>query len=160
MSDSRAMRRRLPSPALVIASIALFVALGGAGFAASLALVKAPQRTTLISGSMSANGKLIGGLSHGTERSTGVYTLTINGNTFALHNKSFPQPRLSVTPQVITISGSGFDQKVPATCEIASETIAQNGSATAEVDCFTYDPASGWHPADAAFDFQMVGPSR
>ena len=159
MSDSPAMRRGLPSPALVIASVALFAALAGAGFAASVALVKSPRPVTLVSGSMSANGKLIGGLSHGTERSTGVYTLTINGNPFAA-NKFFPQPRLSVTPQVITISGSGFDQKVPATCEIASETMTPNGSATAEVDCFTYDPASGWKPADAAFDFQMLGASR
>src|SRR3954468_15331033 len=150
------MRRRLPSPALVIASVALFLALGGAGFAASLALVHAPQRTTLISGSMSANGKLIGGLSHGTEKSTGVYTLTINGNTFASHNKLFLQPRLSVTPQVITISGSGFEQKVAPTCAVATETIASNGSATAEVDCFTYEPASGWKPAGAAFHFPML----
>jgi hypothetical protein len=153
------MRRRLPSPALVIASIALFAVLGGAGFAASVALVRAPKPVTLVSGVMSANGKLIGGLSHGTERSTGVYTLTINGATFAPF-KPFPEPRLSVTPHMITISGSGFDQKVPATCEIASETIAKDGSATAEVDCFTYDPASGWKPASAAFDFQMLGASR
>ena len=154
------MRRRLPSPALVIASIALFVALGGAGFAASLALVKAPQRTTLVSGSMSANGKLIGGLSHGTERSTGVYTLTINGTPFRSHDQIFLQPRLSVTPQVITISGSGFDQKIVPSCAVADEKFAANGSATAEVDCFTYDAKAGWQPADAAFDFQMAGPSR
>jgi hypothetical protein len=154
------MRRRLPTPALVIASIALFVALGGAGFAAATALVKAPQPVTLVSGSMSADGKLIGGLSHGTEKSTGVYTLTINGNTFAPHNKVFLVPRLSVTPQVITISGSGFDQKLPPTCAVANETFAPNGSARAEVDCFTYNAATGWVPADAAFDFQVAGPSH
>jgi hypothetical protein len=153
------MRRRLPSPALVIGSIALFAALGGAGFAASVALVKAPKPVTLVSGSMSANGKLLGGLSHGTERSPGVYTLTINGTPFAA-NKVFPLPRLSVTPHMITITGSGFDRTVPATCEIANETIAKDGSATAEVDCFTYDPAAGWTPASAAFDFQLLGPSR
>ena len=154
------MRRRLPSPALVIASLALFLALGGAGFAAATALVKAPKPVTLVSGSMSANGKLLGGLSHGTEKSTGVYTLTINGNTFAPNNKLFLQPRLSISPQVITINGSGFEQKIAPTCAVATETIAANGSATAEVDCFTYDAASGWVPADAAFDFQMLGPSR
>ena len=109
---------------------------------------------------MSANGKLIGGLSHGTERSKGVYTLTINGNTFAPNNKLFLQPRLSVSPQVITISGAGFEQKVPPSCNVATATIESNGSATAEVDCFTYDAATGWVPADAAFDFQMLGPSR
>jgi hypothetical protein len=138
---------------------ALFVALAGAGVAASLALVRAPKPVMLVSGSMSANGKLIGGLSHGTEKSTGVYTLTINGDAFA-PNKSFPAPRLSVTPQVITIQGSGFEQKVVPTCAVASETIASNGGATAEVDCFTYDPAAGWQPSEAAFDFLMIGPSR
>jgi hypothetical protein len=155
--SSRSMRRRLPSPALVIASIALFLALGGAGFAASLALVKAPKPITLVSGSMSASGKLIGGLSHGTEKSTGVYTLTIIGNTFGL-TKAFPQPRLNVTP-TITVQGSGLAPSPPS-CAVASETIAANGGATAEVDCFRYDPATGWKPAEAGFDFQMVGPSR
>jgi len=33
------------------------------------------------------------------------------------------------------------------------------GGATLEVDCFTYDAASGWQPASATFDFQIVGPS-
>jgi hypothetical protein len=100
-------------------------------------------------------------LSHGTERSTGVYTLTINGLTFSPNNKVFLQPRLSVTPQVITISGSGFQQKVVPTCAVASESIRPNGSALAEVDCFTFDAAKGsWVPADAAFDFQMLGPSH
>ncbi len=152
------MRRRLPSPALVIASIALFLALGGAGFAASLALVKAPQPTTLVSGSMSANGKLIGSLSHGTERSTGVYTLTINGDTFAHGRAAFPQPRLSVTP-TLTISGKGAAPN-PPTCSVVSEVIGANGGATAEVDCFTYEPAAGWMPTSVGFDFQMVGPSH
>ncbi len=109
---------------------------------------------------MSANGKLIGGLSHGTERSKGVYTLTISGNQFAPNSKLFLAPRLSITPQVITISGSGFEQKIPPTCTVASEKIAPNGGATAEVDCFTYDPAAGWAPTEAAFDFQMLGPSH
>jgi hypothetical protein len=154
------MRRRLPTPALVIACIALFVALGGAGFAASVAMVKAPQLTTLVSGSMSANGKLIGGLSHGTERSAGVYTLTITGGTFAFNNKSFPQPRLSVTP-TLTIVGKAGAATPPPSCAVASEAIASNGRATAEVDCFTYDAAAGgWVPTSTGFDFQMLGPSR
>ena len=153
------MRRRLPSPALIIASIALFVALGGAGFAASFALVKAPQPTKLISGNMSASGKLIGGLAHGTERSPGVYTLTISGSQFALHNTSFPQPRLSVTP-TLTISGKNGAATNPPTCTVVSEAIGANGGATAEVDCFTYNPAAGWVPTSAGFDFQMLGPSR
>ncbi len=152
------MRRRLPSPALIVAMIALFAALGGAGFAASLALVKAPQPVTLVSGSMSASGKLIGGLSHGTERSPGVYTLTISGNTFGLNKSSFPQPRLSVTP-TLTIAGSGAAANPPS-CAVAAEKLASNGGATAEVHCFVYDPAAGWVPASTGFDFQMLGPSR
>ncbi len=151
------MRRRLPTPALVIACIALFVALGGAGFAASFALVKAPQPTTLVSGSMSANGKLIGGLSHGTEISPGHYTFTLPANTFRV-TRLFPQPRLSVTP-TLTISGIGAAVSPPS-CAVASEKLSANGGATAEVDCFTYDPATGWKPAEAGFDFQMIGQSH
>ena len=129
MSDTPAMRRRLPSPALVIGMVALFVALGGAGFAASVAMVQAPQRTTLVSGNMSANGKLIGGLSHGTERSTGVYTLTITGGTFAFDDKSFPQPRLSVTPTLTIAGKAGASTPPPPSCAVASETIGSNGRA-------------------------------
>lgn len=138
---------------------ALFVALGGAGFAASVAMVQAPQLTTLVSGSMSPNGKLIGSLAHGTERSTGVYTLTINGNGFAFANKSFPQPRLMVSP-AITIVGKTGAPPSPPSCAVASETIGSNHRATAEVDCFTYDAKAGWVPTNAGFDFQLLGPSR
>jgi hypothetical protein len=152
------MRRRLPTPALIIASIALFAALSGAGFAAARTLVAAPKASTLVYGRMSANGKLVGSWSRGTEKSTGVYTLTINGNTFA-PNKAFAPGQVVVSPQVITISGSGFAQKVPPTCAVATETIASNGSERAEVDCFRYDAATGWVPADAGFDFQVVGPT-
>ena len=138
--------------------VALFLALSGAGFAAATAFVRSARPTTLVYGSMSADGKLVGGLSHGTERSTGVYTLTISGDTFVPGTLSLV--RSTISPQVITISGSGFEQKVPPTCQIATERITQNGGALLEVDCFTYDAASGWQPANAAFDFQIVGPSR
>jgi len=154
------MRRRLPSPALVIASIALFVVLGGAGFAAATAFVRAAKPTALVFGSMSADGKLVGGLSHGTEISEGVYSITVRGDTFA-PNGGLSLARSAITPQVITITGSGFDQKLPPTCAIANEAVTPSGGATLAVDCFTYDAASGsWQPASAAFDFQIVGPSR
>lgn len=155
------MRRRLPSPALVIASIALFVALGGAGFAAATAFVRAAKPITLVTGSMSANGKLQGSLSHGTERSTGVYTLTIAGDTFA-PNKLFPQVRAIVSSRTITVVGTNgaADKVLDPTCDTSGGDIASDGSATLEVDCFTYDPAAGWVPTDTAFDFQMLGPSR
>jgi hypothetical protein len=151
------MRRRLPSPALVLASIALFAALGGAGYAAATAFVRSAKPITLVTGSMSANGKLVGGLMHGTERSTGVYTLTIIGDTFS-PNLRFAAPHTSVTP-VITIFGKGAATN-PPNCVVSSEAMDSSGGATAEVDCFTYDPAAGWVPADTAFDVQMVGPSR
>jgi hypothetical protein len=38
--------------------------------------------------------------------------------------------------------------------------ITATGGGLSEIDCFKYDPAVGWHPADTAFDFLMVGPSR
>ena len=47
----------------------------------------------------------------------------------------------------------GFDSRT-------MDLTAYGGSATAEVDCFAYDPAAGWQPASTAFDFQIVGPSR
>ncbi len=147
------MRRRLPSPALVIASVALFVALAGAGFAASLALVRAPRPVTLVSGHMPADGKLIGGLSHGTEKSTGVYTLTIRGDTFA------PAKHLRGKVEAVLFTSPG-ERATPAQCNVASEDLTSSGGATAEVDCFTFDPAAGWQPAETAFDFQMIGPSR
>lgn len=152
------MRRRLPSPALVLASIALFVALAGAGVAAGLAIVRSPQPTMLVSGAMPASGKLQGGLAHGTERSTGVYTLTIRGDTFSAPNRYFPQVNAMISP-TITIAGKGVTT-IPPECSVAQEDLASNGSATVEVDCFTYDPAAGWVPAETGFDFQVVGPSR
>jgi hypothetical protein len=151
------MRRRLPSPALVIASAALFVALAGAGAAAGLALVWSPRSNVVVSGSVTPDGKLIGGLSHGTEKSTGVYTITVNGTPFA-PSKAVPHP-LNIQ-LAVDINAKGVTTIPPPACAIASQDIDSNGGATAEVDCFAYDPASGWQPADAGFDFQMVGPSR
>jgi hypothetical protein len=135
--------------------VALFVALAGAGVAASLTLVRAPKPVMLVSGNMPADGKLIGGLSHGTEKSTGVYTLTIRGDTFA-PNGANAALRSVVTP-VVPANAVGIG---PPMCSVAAENVASNGGATAEVDCFSYDPAAGWQPASTAFDFQMVGPSR
>jgi len=153
------MRRRLPSPALVIASIALFLALGGAGFAASLALVKAPGAVNFVPASVSAHGKVTGRWVTGARVSEGVYTLTIRGDTFA-PNAAITPIQSIVSPQVLTISGAGFSRKVAPTCETASKAIASNGAARVEVDCFTFDPASGWQPTDAAFDIQVIGPGR
>jgi hypothetical protein len=150
------MRRRLPSPALVIASLALFLALAGAGVAAGLALVRAPKPVILVSGSMSANGKWFGGLAHGSEKSTGVYTLTINGDTFA-PNSTARGVHTFVTPLLRT----GADgTTAPSHCGVSTETVASDGSAGVEIDCFAYDPAAGWQPADAAFDVQVLGPGH
>jgi hypothetical protein len=137
--------------------IALFAALGGAGFAASLALVKTPKPVTLVSGSMSANGKLTGSLSHGTEKSTGVYTLTINGGAFAQRKAALHPLNIQIA---VDMNAKGVATIPPPACVVASEDLASNGGATAEVDCFAYDPAAGWKPAEAGFDFQMLGPSR
>jgi hypothetical protein len=153
------MRRRLPSPALVIASIALFAALGGAGFAASLALapVRSPKPLVFLPASVSANGKVTGARVTGRRLSAGVYTLTITGNTFGA-NAKVAGVQSVVTPQVITIAGS--NRVIDPTCDTAGKSVASNGPTTLKVECFTFDPASGWQPTDAAFDVQIAGPSH
>lgn len=141
---------RRPSPALVVAMVALFVALGGAGFAASLALapVTSPKAVVMVPGSVSAAGKVTGARMTGGRVSTGVYTITISGGTFApgRTGQAFASARM--------VSGGGIN--IPQICDVASMDIALNGSARAQVDCFT--PGSGGlKPADAAFDLQIVG---
>lgn len=155
------MRRRLPSPALVIASIALFVALAGAGAAASLFLVRSTKPVMLMSGSVGLSGTISGAGLSGGRVSEGVYVITIRGDSFA-PARNFPRVRATVTPEVITIiGGNGASAKLAPSCAVASRNIASNGGATAEVDCFKFDAASGdWVPTDAAFDLQLVGPSR
>jgi hypothetical protein len=153
------MRRRLPSPAVVIASLALFVALGGAGFAASLALapVRSPNPLVLLPAGVSAAGKVTGPRMTGGRVSEGVYTLTIRGDTFAASKISTPIH----TAVSAYADGTGTSAKfaTPSTCEVATKTIAPNGSARLEVDCFAFGSA-GWKPADTAFDVQIAGPGR
>jgi hypothetical protein len=149
------MRRRLPSPALVIASLALFVALAGAGVAASVALVKSPKPITLVPGSVSAAGKVTGAHLTGTRVSQGVYTLTISGNTFAA-----TKAPIAELFAVARTSTPGHQIHQAQYCGTAREAIASNGSATAEVDCLAYDPATGWTPADTPFDVEMIGPGH
>jgi hypothetical protein len=150
------MRRRLPSPALVIACVALFVALAGAGFAASLALVRAPEPVTLVSGGVGTNGKATGVGVTGGRKSQGVYVITIRGDMFSTA-ASARHLRDKVEAVLFTKPG---ERTTPPQCTVASEAIMSNGGAKSEIDCFKYDPATGWHPADAAFDFLMDGPTR
>jgi hypothetical protein len=154
LSDSRAVRRRLPSPALVIASVALFVALGGAGFAASLALVKAPQPVTLVSGGVGTDGKATGAGLSGGRKSQGVYVITIRGDMFAPASAS-----RHLRDKVEAVLRKGVTT-IPPQCGIASENLTSNGGGKVEVDCFEYNPAVGWLPTDTAFDLLAVGPSR
>ena len=148
------MRRRLPSPALVIASIALFVALGGAGFAASYALVKSPSPLTVVPGNVSASGKVTGSHLRGARTSQGVYTLTIIGRTFS-QSGTVSAVQSLVTPQVITIVGS--NKVLDPTCDTSAPKFTSTGAAIVQVRCFTFDPAAGWAPTDAAFDVQFSG---
>jgi hypothetical protein len=156
LSDSPAMRRRLPSPALVIASIALFVALGGAGFAASFVLVKSPKPLVLLPGNVSADGKVTGPHLSGARVRQGVYTLTIIGATFA-PSSTVARIQSLVSPHVITIVGS--NKVIDPTCDTSAGRVAANGSAKIEIDCYRFDPGTGWQPADAAFDVQVSGPT-
>ena len=155
------MRRHVPSPALIIASIALFLALTGAGVAASLAVIHSPHPTALVSGNVSTDGKVTGAHLTGGRESTGVYTLTISGNTFAT-NKTFAPGQTTVSPLVLEgyLTPDGKRVNVPPSCDVVHGAIAANGSAKAEVDCFTYGGSTGWVPTDASFDFLMLGPSR
>jgi len=149
---------RRPSPALIVAMAALFLALGGAGYAASVALVQSAKPLVLLPANVSADGKVTGARMTGGRVSEGVYTLTIRGDSFAANRISTP-----IQSMVSPIDGTGtsaqFSAPTAATCQVSTETIAQNGSAKVEVDCFTFGSA-GWKPADSAFDVQVVGPGR
>lgn len=146
---------RRPSPALIVAMAALFLALGGAGFAASLALspVSSAKPLVLLPAKVSADGKVTGARITGGRVSAGVYTLTIQGTSFGV-GRSAPV-NSSVSP-TITISGKGVTT-IPPQCSVSGESMLSNGSAKVRVNCFAYGPA-GWQPTDAAFDFQIVGP--
>jgi hypothetical protein len=149
------MRRRLPSPAVVVASLALFVALAGSGAAASYFIVRDAKPVMLIAGAVDSAGKVSGPRVTGARESAGVYTLTIRGDTFA--------PSRKASTVQVALSTLFVDTKAAPrlpSCGVSSQNLASNGSATLEVECFTYDPAAGWQPTDAAFDFQVVGPSR
>jgi hypothetical protein len=91
-----------------------------------------------------------------------VYTLTIRGDSFAGEKISTPI-HSSVTPfgdGTGTAAQSTAPPPNPATCTVAKEAMATDGSANVEVHCFAYDARTGWLPADAAFDVQVVGPGR
>ena len=155
------MRGRVPSPALVIASIALFLALAGTAAATEFAILRTGHPTRLVSGSVSADGTVTGARLTGARQSTGVYTVIISGYTFATH-KTFAPGQTTVSPLVLEgyLTSDGRRINVPPRCDVASQHIALNGSAKVEVDCFTYDAKTGWIPTDASFDFVMLGPAR
>ena len=133
------------------------LALGGAGFAASLALVKAPQPITLVAGGVGTNGKVTGAGVSGGRQSKGVFVITIRGDMFAPSARTKHLRQVASAHLVYDVSGA---PSAPPTCAFGSNDFAANGSATATIDCFEFDRAAGWQPADAAFDFQIVGPSR
>ncbi|MDX6481438.1 MAG: hypothetical protein QOG85_1948, partial [Gaiellaceae bacterium] len=51
---------RRPSPALLVAVLALFLAVGGVGYAASVAYVRSAQPIVLLPAGVSADGKVTG----------------------------------------------------------------------------------------------------
>jgi hypothetical protein len=147
---------RRPSPALVIACVALFVALGGAGFAASRFVVQAVRPTMFFHGRVGANGSVVVGPGLKASRvSAGVYTLTITGDPFRAGRIS--PGDITVVAYVVDNS-AGAKAFAPPVCNPASSQIQTDGSATAKVECFTLDPAAGWQPTDAAFSFAFSGP--
>jgi hypothetical protein len=156
------MRRRLPSPAVVIASIALFVALAGAGVAASTAFVRSIKPMSIVAGSVDIGGTISGAGLSGGERSAGVYVITVRGDTFAPEASRAIWPHMhAVASPTLTINGKGVTTIPPQACVVTSEDLASNGGGTVEVHCSAFDPATGsWEPTDMPFDLQVVGPSR
>ncbi|MDX6481439.1 MAG: hypothetical protein QOG85_1949 [Gaiellaceae bacterium] len=155
----RRLLRRLPSPAVVIASVALFVALAGAGVAASTAFVRSIKPIAVLAGQVDIGGTISGAGLSGGEKSVGVYVITVRGDSFGSPSRLWPHIH-AIASHTLTISGKGVTT-IPPTCQVVSEDLASNGGGTVEVDCFDYDPATGsMQPADMPFDLQVIGPSR
>jgi hypothetical protein len=150
MSDSRAMRR--PSPALIVGMVALFFALGGAGFAAALTLspVQAVKPTVYFSGRSTGAGPNGQGLKV-SNPSTGNYTLTITGQPF---KRASAPANMTVTPFAALSKG---EIPPPTVCDLTSSQIQANGSVIAGVVCQAYD-AGGWKPVNTAFNIAVSGP--
>ena len=150
MSDSPAMRR--PSPALVVAMVALFVALGGAGFAAAMAVfpVQAVKPTVYFAGRVTGPGVNGQGLKV-THVNTGSYTLTITGEPF---KRASAPANMTVSPFV---APGKAEIPPPTVCNLTSSQIQTNGSVIAGVLCQSYS-STGWKPSDTEFNFALSGP--
>lgn len=113
----------------------------------------------MLAANVSSDGKVTGARVHGERATTGVYTLTIIGDTFGSgasgrHLRDKIEAVL-FTPLLDRKSRNGTVTHCSGNDK--DRTAAPDGSIVLEVDCFAYDPASGWQPADSAFDVQMVG---
>lgn len=154
----RRLLRRLPSPAVVIASAALFVALAGAGAAASLFLVRAPQPTMLVSGQVGADGLVTGPGLSGGRVSEGDYVITIRGDMFSPTSSARTKHLRAFVEPTFTVNASGL-RTIPPQCGVVSTDISSNGGGTARVLCYSVDGTT-WVEQDASFDLALLGPSR
>ncbi len=147
---------RRPTPALVIACVALFAALGGIGFAASRAtqypLTSIRRLRTRVM-KVPINGVVPKGSPITSKRvAVGVYALSTPAGSFA---KTFAPGQTTVSPLVL--EGKSGAPTAPAICDLTSSQIESDGSAKVGVDCFAYG-STGWQPADTAFNVEIVGP--
>ena len=132
--------------------LALFLALGGAGFAASMAVfpVQAVKPTVYFAGRVTGAGVNGQGLKV-SHPSTGSYTLTITGEPF---KRASAPANMTVSPFAVL----GKAQIPPPTvCDLTSSQIQTNGSVIAAVVCQAYG-SGGWKPADTEFNFALSGP--
>ena len=137
--------------------VALFVALAGAGVAASTAFVRSIKPIALVTGSVGADGKVTGAGLTGGRVSQGEYVITVRGDSFSRSSALWPHMHASITP-AITINGSGL-RSAPPHCGVASEDISSNGGGTAYVICYSLNGVV-WEQQDASFDLTLAGPSR
>jgi hypothetical protein len=149
------MRRRLPSPALVIGCIALFAALGGAGYAAVLTLspVQAIKPTVYAAGRIGTNAAVEAGVGvKAGHPDLGSYTLTISGEPF---RRASAPALMTVSP--LTPPTGKATAPPPTLCNLISSQIQTTGIVTAGVRCYALSSGT-WKPADAEFDFALSGP--
>jgi hypothetical protein len=132
--------------------VALFAALGGAGFAAALSVfpVQAVKPTVYFAGRNTGAGPNGQGL-RVTHVSAGVYTLTISGEPF---KRALAPANMTLTP---IVAQGKVQVPAPTVCDLTSSQIQANGSVTAGVVCQAFG-ATGWQPTDTAFNIAVSGP--
>lgn len=115
------MRSRKPSPTLVIAVLALFIALGGSAVAAKHYLVTStrqikPSVLRTLKGKVGPQGPSGAPGTQGPAGSPGLLALTtVNGASFSYRSGEFGPPPTAECPAGSTVVGTGFKGPFGAT---------------------------------------------